>query len=165
MMDLFIINMPLFTSQDSNRWTGVVWITCKWLCVFSICLDLSFIPLVLVSIAVQYATCICLLSKHHKRYEEARCSPRAISSKTNSSDSVDFGTVGICHSQTSSYSLLTGCCSLILWLNWWFFTTKDVVHLLCLTEMNHVKHEINRIHFQVGFRLPHPFLHPFFLRL
>ncbi len=27
-MEMFITNMQLFTSQDVNWWTGVVWITC-----------------------------------------------------------------------------------------------------------------------------------------
>ncbi len=33
-MDLFLTNMQLFTSQDVNWWTGVVWITCGLLWCF-----------------------------------------------------------------------------------------------------------------------------------
>ncbi len=36
MMNLFLTNRQLFTSQDVNWWTGVVWITCGLLwCFFS----------------------------------------------------------------------------------------------------------------------------------
>ncbi len=38
-MDLFLTNMQLFTSQDVNWWTGVVWITCGLLWCFISCLD------------------------------------------------------------------------------------------------------------------------------
>ncbi len=31
MMDLFHTNMPFLTSQDINRWTGVVWIIVMFL--------------------------------------------------------------------------------------------------------------------------------------
>ncbi len=34
LMDLFLTNMHLFTSQDVNWWTGVVWITCVLLWCF-----------------------------------------------------------------------------------------------------------------------------------
>ncbi len=34
MMNLFLTNMQLFTSQVFNWWTGVVWITCGWLWCF-----------------------------------------------------------------------------------------------------------------------------------
>ncbi len=37
-MVLFLTNMQLFTSQDANLWTGVVWITCIFLWSF----ELSF---------------------------------------------------------------------------------------------------------------------------
>ncbi len=34
MMDLFCINTQIFTSQDVNWWTGVVWIACRLLWCF-----------------------------------------------------------------------------------------------------------------------------------
>ncbi len=39
MIDLFLTNMQLLTSQDDNWWTGVVWITCGLLWCFISCLD------------------------------------------------------------------------------------------------------------------------------
>ncbi len=42
MIDLFLTNMQLFTIQDINWWTGVVWITCKLLCCFYQLFGLSF---------------------------------------------------------------------------------------------------------------------------
>ncbi len=39
MIDLFPTNTQLFTSQDVNWWTGVVWITCGLLWCFISCLD------------------------------------------------------------------------------------------------------------------------------
>ncbi len=39
MMDLFLTNTQLLTSQDNNWWTGVVWITCGLLWCFYQCLD------------------------------------------------------------------------------------------------------------------------------
>ncbi len=39
MMELFLINLQLFTSQDSNWWTGVMWITCGSLWCFISCLN------------------------------------------------------------------------------------------------------------------------------
>ncbi len=41
-MDLFLTNMQLFTSQDLNWWTGVVWITCGLLWCFYQMFGLSF---------------------------------------------------------------------------------------------------------------------------
>ncbi len=41
-MDLFLTNMQLFTSQDVNRWTGVLWITCGLLWCFYQLFGLSF---------------------------------------------------------------------------------------------------------------------------
>ncbi len=41
LMDLFITNTHLFTSQDVNWWTGVVWITCGLLWCFYQLLGLS----------------------------------------------------------------------------------------------------------------------------
>ncbi len=41
-MDLFLTNMQLFTSQDVNWWTGVVWITCGLLWCFYQMFGLSF---------------------------------------------------------------------------------------------------------------------------
>ncbi len=42
MMDLFLTNMQLFSSQDVNWWTGVVWITCGLLWCFYQLFGLSF---------------------------------------------------------------------------------------------------------------------------
>ncbi len=42
MVDLFLTNMQLFTSQDINWWTGVVWITCGLLWCFYQLFGLSF---------------------------------------------------------------------------------------------------------------------------
>ncbi len=42
MMHLFLLNMQLFTSQDVNWWTGVVWITCRLLWCFYQLFGLSF---------------------------------------------------------------------------------------------------------------------------
>ncbi len=42
MMDLFLTNMHLFTSQDVYWWTGVVWITCGLLWCFYQLFALSF---------------------------------------------------------------------------------------------------------------------------
>ncbi len=43
LMDLFLTNMQLFTSQDINWWTGVVWITCGLLwCFYQLFYQLSF---------------------------------------------------------------------------------------------------------------------------
>ncbi len=42
MMDLFLKNMQLFTLQDVNWWTGVVWITCGLLWCFYQLFGLSF---------------------------------------------------------------------------------------------------------------------------
>ncbi len=42
LMDLFISNMQLFTSQDCNWWTGVVFITCWLLWCFYQLFGLSF---------------------------------------------------------------------------------------------------------------------------
>ncbi len=42
MMDLFLTNMQLFTSQDFNWWTGAVWITCGLLWCFYHLFGLSF---------------------------------------------------------------------------------------------------------------------------
>ncbi len=42
MMNLFLTNTKLFASQDVNRWTGVVWITCGLLWCFYQLFRLSF---------------------------------------------------------------------------------------------------------------------------
>ncbi len=42
MMALFLTNMQLFTLQEINWWTGVVWITCGLLWYFSQLFGLSF---------------------------------------------------------------------------------------------------------------------------
>ncbi len=42
LMDLFIINAQLLSSQDVNWWTGVVWITCGLLWCFYQLFGLSF---------------------------------------------------------------------------------------------------------------------------
>ncbi len=42
MMDLFLINTQLLSSQDVNWWTGVVWITCGLLWCFYQLFGLSF---------------------------------------------------------------------------------------------------------------------------
>ncbi len=42
MMDLFLTNTQLFTSQDINWWTGVLWITCGLLWCFYQLFGLSF---------------------------------------------------------------------------------------------------------------------------
>ncbi len=42
LMDLFLTNTQLFTSQDVNWWTGVVRITCGWLWCFNQLFGLSF---------------------------------------------------------------------------------------------------------------------------
>ncbi len=42
MMDLFTTNTQLFTSQDVNWWSGVVWITCGLLWCFYQLFGLSF---------------------------------------------------------------------------------------------------------------------------
>ncbi len=39
LMDFFLTTRQLFTSQDINWWTGVVWITCGLLWCFISCLD------------------------------------------------------------------------------------------------------------------------------
>ncbi len=39
MLDLFLANTQLFSSQDMNWWTGVVWITVDFCEVFISCLD------------------------------------------------------------------------------------------------------------------------------
>ncbi len=48
-MDLFLTNTQLFTSQDVNWWTGVVWITCGLLWYFhqlvGLCLDILTAPI------------------------------------------------------------------------------------------------------------------------
>ncbi len=48
-MDLFLTNTQLFTSQDVNWWTGVVWITCGLLWCFyqlvGLCLDILTAPI------------------------------------------------------------------------------------------------------------------------
>ncbi len=42
MIDLFPTHMQLLASQDINRWTGVVWITCGLLGCFYQMFGLSF---------------------------------------------------------------------------------------------------------------------------
>ncbi len=42
MMDLFLTNMQLLSSQDVNWWTGVVWITCGLLWCFYQLIGLTF---------------------------------------------------------------------------------------------------------------------------
>ncbi len=42
MLDLFLTNMHLFTSQDVNWWINVMWITCGLLWCFYQLFELSF---------------------------------------------------------------------------------------------------------------------------